>query len=193
MKQIILATNNHHKLSEFRAMCEPLGIHVLSLKDLNIIVEIDETGATFAENAIIKAETIAKLTQLPVFADDSGLAVDALDGAPGVHSARFAGTHGDDAANNAKLLLELVATPLAQRTARFVCVIAYAQPGQSTQTFTGTCEGTIAFNTGGESGFGYDPLFIPSGFTQTFAQLSAAEKNQISHRARALEQLQTVL
>ncbi|MGL4952691.1 MAG: XTP/dITP diphosphatase [Culicoidibacterales bacterium] len=193
MKQIILATNNHHKLQEFRSMCEPLGIHVLSLKDIDIIIEIEENGTTFAENASMKAETIAKLTNLPVFADDSGLVVDALNGAPGIHSARFAGEHGNDAANNTKLLRELVAIPAAQRTARFMCVIAYAQPGLKTQTFTGTCEGTIAMNTGGESGFGYDPLFIPQGQSQTFAQFTADEKNQISHRAKALAQLRTIV
>lgn len=193
MKQIVLATNNHHKLQEFRALCEPLGIAILSLADIDLVVEVDETGETFAENAILKAETIARLVNLPVFADDSGLVVDALNGAPGVHSARYAGVHGDDAANNAKLLRELVATPPMARTARFVCVIAYAQPGQATQTFSGHCDGHIALNTGGETGFGYDPLFIPTGMKQTFAQMSGEEKNKISHRAHAFVRLHAYL
>lgn len=193
MKQIVLATNNQHKLAEFRHMCEPFGLQILSLADLQLDIDVEETGTTFAENAVIKAEAIMKLTGLAVFADDSGLEVDSLAGAPGVYSARYAGVHGDDAANNAKLLAALANVPADQRQARFVCEIAYAQPGVATQTFRGTCEGTIAFAERGATGFGYDPLFIPEGYEASFAELGADIKNQLSHRAKALAQLRTVL
>lgn len=189
MKQIILATNNAHKLSEFRTLFAPLGMNILSLKDLHLDIDVEETGTTFAANAMIKAETIMQLTQLPVIADDSGLEVDALGGAPGIYSARYAGNHGDNAANNLKLLRELIAIQPKDRTARFVCAIAYAKPGGITKTFIGTCEGHIGLNTGGEGGFGYDPLFIPIGYHQSFAQLGSTIKNTISHRTKALEKL----
>lgn len=189
MKTIILASNNAHKVAEFQKLFAPCGIEILSLKSMQINIDVEETGATFAENAILKAEAIAALTQLPVLADDSGLEVDVLNGAPGVYSARYAGIHGDDAANNAKLLYELIETPLEARTAQFVCAIAYAKPNEKTQVFSGVCKGHIALNTDKEGGFGYDPLFVPAGYSQTFAELGSDVKNTMSHRAKAFELL----
>lgn len=192
MKQIVLATNNNHKLSEFRQMCEPLGITILSLADLQLDVDVEETGSTFAENAAIKAEAIMQLTNLPVFADDSELEVAALNGAPGVYSARYAGVHGDDTANNEKLLVALATVPPAQRQARFVCAIAYAKPHEATQIVEGTCDGVIALSLDGKTGFGYDPLFIPEGYNESFADLGSEIKNQVSHRAKALQKVKTL-
>lgn len=192
MRNIVLATKNQHKLQEFRQLCEPFGIHVYGLDDLNIHIEVEETGKTFAENAILKAEAITRETGLAVFADDSGLEVDALDGAPGVYSARYAGEHGDDAANNQKLLAALADVPEGKRQARFVCAIAYSPRIGSTQTFEGTCEGKIAQTLSGSAGFGYDPLFIPDGYEQSFADLGEDIKNKLSHRAKALAKVRAI-
>jgi XTP/dITP diphosphohydrolase len=182
---LVAATANPGKLREIRAILGPR-FEILSLRDAGFQGDITEDGTTFAENAKIKAEAVAHATGRLALADDSGLVVDALDGAPGVHSARFAGRHGDDAANN-RLLLERLAHIPAPRTARFVCAAALARPGQETLLAEGTCEGEIGFEPTGTGGFGYDPLFWVKG--ESFAQMDETQKNQISHRARALKTL----
>jgi XTP/dITP diphosphohydrolase len=193
MRQLLLATRNAHKTREFS---EILGgdfvVRDLS-EELNAPV-IEETGSTFAENAILKAVGISKRFPGLVVADDSGLEVDALDGAPGVFSARYAGPRATDAENIARLLSELRAVSKERpAAARFRCVLALARDGDVLGTFEGALEGAIVDSPRGTSGFGYDPVFQPSGFTKTFAELSAAEKNQISHRARAIRLLRVKL
>ena len=190
--KICAATGNAGKLRELRRILEAQGHEVVSQKQLGITIEPEETGTTFAENALIKAETICKACGLPTIADDSGLCVDALDGAPGVYSARYCGRHGDDDANNALLLRNLAGVP-APRTARFVSAVALARPGQPTRICRGTCEGTVGFAPRGNNGFGYDPYFTPLGMDKTFAELSAEVKNGMSHRAHALAALRRAL
>jgi XTP/dITP diphosphohydrolase len=208
---LVLATRNRHKTEEIRAVLGDL-FQYRTLTDLPGLPTIDETGATFAENAHLKAHAIALhlLQSSPpdfphshslVLADDSGLEVDALDGAPGVHSARFASAdlhlpgNAPDAANNARLLRCLHAIPPNRRTARFRCALALTrvQPDLDTVHCEGRCDGHIAFVPRGTHGFGYDPLFIPDDFTESFAQLGDDTKNRISHRARALAQLRSHL
>lgn len=188
--RLLLATNNEHKTRELREILG--GIYeVVSLKEASLAVEVEETGRTFAENAILKAEEVAKQTGMPALADDSGLAVDALSGAPGVHSARYAGIHGDDAANNRLLLENLKGVP-HPRTARFVCAMALARPGQETLVVEGSVPGEILDAPRGTGGFGYDPLFaVADG--RSFSELSEAEKNRVSHRAKAAEALLAAL
>ncbi|GAA0434703.1 MAG: XTP/dITP diphosphatase [Bacillota bacterium] len=190
MKQIIIATKNKGKANEFKEFFKPYNLKALSLNDLEDLPDVEETGETFKENAALKAEEIASILSLPVLADDSGLVIDALDGRPGVYSARYAGEHKDDQLNMEKVLSELRGIPEAKRTARFVCVLAIASPGSKTRFYTGYCEGRIADNQYGENGFGYDPIFIPKGYQQTMAQLSSDKKNQISHRRNAIVQLE---
>jgi XTP/dITP diphosphohydrolase len=155
--------------------------------------EVEETGATFAANAALKAEAVRDAAALPALADDSGLCVDALAGAPGVRSARFAGEAATDAQNNALLLERLQAVPEAERTARFVCVLALAVPGRETQFVEGTAEGRILRTPRGAGGFGYDPLFFSPELGQTFAEAPAEQKHRVSHRGRALAALRRVL
>ncbi|MGI6469128.1 MAG: XTP/dITP diphosphatase [Syntrophomonadaceae bacterium] len=186
---LLLATRNRHKQRELEELLSPLGIKVISLADIPDCPEIEEDGQSFEENAIKKARLTALHTGLTTLADDSGLEVEALGGQPGVYSARFAGEPGDDEANNRKLLRLMKDVPAEQRRARFVCVVAVSDPNGETRTVCGVCEGRIAFGPRGTGGFGYDPLFIPAGYTQSFAELSAEEKNRISHRARALQRL----
>lgn len=194
MKKIIIATKNKGKAKEFAAFFETYDIQAVSLLDMvPEIHDIAETGTTFIENAVIKAEETANFYQQAVLADDSGLVIDALDGRPGVYSARYAGEHATDQANIDKVMSELAEVPLEDRTARFVCVLAIAEPGKETFHQIGYCEGKIAFEQKGMNGFGYDPIFIPNGYEQTMAELSADEKNKISHRNDALEQLQAYL
>lgn len=191
LKQILIATKNKGKIKEFESFFLKFGIEVLSLYDLDEdFPDIEETGATFEENAAIKAEEIAKLLNKAVLADDSGLMVDALDGAPGIYSARYAGEGKSDAANNEKLLKELASVSEEDRTAKFVCTLAIARPNEKTIFKTGYCHGEIALSLEGEHGFGYDPLFIPKGYNQTMAELSPEEKNKISHRSEAIKQLE---
>lgn len=190
MKEIIIATRNKGKVNEFIDFFKPYGIKVQSLLEIaEQLPDVEETGDSFAENATLKAEQIAELLNRPVLADDSGLVVDALHGAPGIYSARYAGEEKSDEANNQKLLKNLQEVPQDKRTARFVCVLAIAVPGEETTLYGGVCEGKIALNPKGTNGFGYDPLFIPNGYQQTMAELSSAEKNQISHRSNAIKQL----
>lgn len=183
---LVLASNNQHKISELRQM---LGnrFRVISMRDAGVGKEPEETADSFEGNAILKAEEVCKKTGYLTLADDSGLEVDALNGAPGVHSARFAGHHGNDAANNALLLEKLKGS--VDRTARFVSVLALASPFSQTKTFTGNCEGVIAKSPRGDGGFGYDPLFVTEN-GRTFAELTNDEKNRLSHRARAMQKLQ---
>lgn len=188
---MVIATKNKGKVKEFEALFERYGIKITSLLDINEpIPDIEETGTTFKENARLKAEGIAKVLNVPVVADDSGLAVDALEGRPGVYSARYAGEPTDDVKNYEKLLDELRDVPNEKRTARFICVLALAIPGKETIFTEGTCEGTIAHEPKGTNGFGYDPVFIPEGYDCTMAQLEQSEKNRISHRYHALLQLE---
>ena len=159
--KICAATGNAGKLRELRRILEAQGHEVVSQKELGITIEPDETGTTFEANALIKAETICKASGLPTIADDSGLCVDALDGAPGVYSARYCGRHGDDEANNDKLLEELAGVPEGKRAARFVSSICVCLPGGRCAVFEGVCPGRVGFVRRGTNGFGYDPLFIP--------------------------------
>jgi XTP/dITP diphosphohydrolase len=186
MKRLILASRNAGKLKEFQSLLAGLPFVVTSLADYPSIPEIRETGTTFAENAAIKAEAVAQYTGELSLADDSGLEVDALHGSPGVYSARFAGEPGSDEANNHKLLDLLSAVSDGKRTARFRCVIAIAAPGVLTQLAEGCCEGVITFAPSGTGGFGYDPLFYVPSLGKTFAEMTAEQKNKISHRAHAL-------
>ena len=185
-KILIVATRNAHKVQEIAAML-PEEFEVHSLADFPEAPEVEETGTTFAENAALKACGISALLPGMVLADDSGLCVDALGGAPGVMSARYAGEHGNDAANNQRLLQELAAHP-APYTARFMCCMCVAEGGRVLAEYTGKVEGSITLSPAGEHGFGYDPLFVPAGYDCTMAQLSAEQKNAISHRADALQQ-----
>lgn len=190
MEQIIIASRNKGKLKEFKQLFKEEDIKVLSLDDLQeTIPEIEETGQTFHENAQLKAEAVASIVKKPVIADDSGLIVDALDGEPGVFSARYAGEPTDDVKNYEKLLEKLQGVAKEDRTARFVAVLALARPGEDTLYFEGVCEGTIAKEPKGEHGFGYDPIFIPKQFNVTLAELMEEEKNKISHRFHALQRL----
>lgn len=191
--QLVLATGNMKKLNELQEIIRDLDINILTLHDFPDLPPIDEDGATFEANAIKKAVETARATGYFALADDSGLEVDALNGRPGVYSARFAGEPSDDARNNAKLLALLGGVPEEQRTARFRCVIAVAAPDGRFKTAEGTCEGRIAFKPAGSGGFGYDPLFVPNGYEQTFAELPATIKNQISHRGQALHRIRPVL
>lgn len=190
MKQIIIATRNQGKAREFKDFFAPFGIQALSLPELEKdLPDVEETGTTFEENAALKAEQIAEMLNKPVLADDSGLVVDPLDGRPGVYSARYAGKEKNDQANIEKLLEELTDVPKESRTARFVCVLAIAIPGEATIFRKGTCEGSIASSPAGTNGFGYDPIFIPTTYNQTLAELTKEEKNRISHRSDAVKQL----
>lgn len=188
--ELVIATGNAHKVTELNAMIQPrLGIRVVGLSAFADLPEIVEDQDTFAGNAIKKAETIANYLQRPVVADDSGLEVAALGGAPGVRSARYAGEGATDAQNNAKLLSELAGVPADERQAAFVCVLAVAIPGEATHTVRGECLGFIAQAPKGDYGFGYDPLFRLSDRAKTIAELAPEEKNRISHRAQAVEKL----
>ena len=198
--KLLLASGNAKKLVELLRIAAPMGIEVVQPKDVGGLPEVIEDGETFAANAAKKAAEGARHSGLWTLADDSGLEVDALGGAPGVYSARYAGTHGDDAANNAKLLAELQDVPDGDRGASFVCALALARPetGEIVHEVLGRTHGTILREAVGTGGFGYDPLFRFSehGFPVTglvFATLSAEEKGAVSHRGRALRELQSAL
>lgn len=182
--KLVLATRNEHKLEEIRAIFDFQGLEVLSAFDFPEIPDVVEDADTFVGNAVKKAVEIAQAAGCWTLADDSGLEVDALDGAPGVYSARYAGEPCDYAANNEKLLRELAGK--ADRTARFKTVIALSDPDGNAKTVEGACPGRIIDELRGTNGFGYDPLFIPDGYDETFAELDSSIKNKISHRANAL-------
>lgn len=187
MNRIVIASNNAGKLREIRDILQPLGFTVVSQREAGVSIEVEENGETFAENAALKARAVYEALHCPVIADDSGLLVDALDGAPGVHSHRFAGEGATDADRNAKLLELLDGVPAEKRTARFECVLCYVDAAGETHFFSGTCEGRIGTAPAGKNGFGYDPLFCVG--DRTMAQMTEEEKNQISHRANALAEL----
>lgn len=184
-RTLVIASNNAHKIREISDMLDD-SLRVISMREAGFDGEIDESGETFEENARIKAQAVARATGYCALGDDSGLSVDALSGAPGVRSARFAGAHGDDAANNALLMEKLRDVPAQDRTAQFVCAMALALPNGETHAVQGSCPGVITFAPRGEGGFGYDPYFeYVSG--QTFAEMDEAEKNRVSHRSLALQ------
>ena len=195
MKEIIVAASrNKHKIDEMQAILKKFGMEIISRDDAGVPkVEIEEDGETFEENSYKKAYEIMKMCGKTTISDDSGLMVDYLGGAPGVYSARFAGEDGNDAKNNEKLLMLLADVPYKERRAKFVSVITMVFPDGEAITARGECPGHIIDAPAGENGFGYDPLFVPDGFQRTFAQLSPEEKNEISHRAVALVELERLL
>ncbi len=185
MSTFLIATHNQKKKNELLRILAPLGIDVKTDEELGLtLTEVDETGETFYENALLKAKSGAKESGLPCVADDSGLMVDYLAGAPGVYSARFAGEHGNDSKNNAKLLKLLTDVPEEERTARFVSVVCCVFPNGDIISARGECEGKIGYCEKGDGGFGYDPVFMVDG--KSFAELSAEEKDKLSHRGKAL-------
>lgn len=184
---IIIASNNVHKVDEIRQILKGKFDNIYSLKDKLIDIEIEENGKTFYDNALIKASTIVNLSGLPTLADDSGLEVDALNGAPGVYSARYAGEKCDDTANNAKLLAQLEG--ITNRSARFVCNMVLCYPDGKIVSAVGITDGYILESPQGNSGFGYDPLFFSKDLEKSFGIASNEEKNSVSHRGRALQEL----
>lgn len=193
-KIIVAASRNRHKIEEIEAITKKFGMRIISRDEAGVPpVEIEEDGDTFEANSLKKAEEIMKLCGKITLADDSGLMVDYLGGAPGVYSARFAGEDGNDKKNNEKLLRLLEGVPADERTAQFVSVITMVYPDGTVISARGECYGRIITEPVGDGGFGYDPLFVPDGFEKTFAQLSAEEKNVISHRAAALAELEKIL
>lgn len=185
---IVISTGNAHKLEEIGIILKDLDYNIYSLRDVNLDnLEIEENGKTFEHNALIKARTVAKLTNMITIADDSGLEVDAISKKPGVYSARYAGENATDEENREKLLKALKNTTISNRTGRFVCCIAVVFPDGKEFVVRGICKGTIAFEEKGKNGFGYDSLFIVDNYNKTFAELPSSVKNAISHRAKALE------
>ena len=192
--KLILASDNAHKLREFQKLFEGTDVELMTKKEAGFTDEVEETGANFAENAFIKAEAVMRASGLPAIADDSGLEVDALSGAPGIYSARYGGPQCINDAQRYEFLLEnMRGIPEAERTARFVCVIAAAWPEGKRICVRGTCEGVILEQPGGEGGFGYDPVFYVPEEGCTFSEMPAERKNEISHRANALRLFQTKL
>lgn len=192
----ILATNNMKKLAEMQRILSPLGINVVTAKMLGITLEdVEENGETFEDNAKLKAHAACRETGMPAIADDSGLCVDYLNGAPGVYSARFAGEHGNDEKNNDLLLEKLEGVPEEKRTAHYVCAVCCTFPDSREIVVRGECGGVIGFQRDGDQGFGYDPLFLVNG--KSFGRYTAEEKDEISHRGKALrlltEELEKIL
>ena len=192
-KRLLLATNNPGKAAEYRTLLEGCGWELVTPRDLGLELEVEEAGGDYAENARIKAEAFAKASGLVALADDSGIEVDALGGAPGPLSARFGGEHASDARRVALLLERLKGVPPERRSARFRCLIAIAQPGRKVSLFEGECEGQVAEEPRGESGFGYDPVFLLPERGLTIAELPPDEKNAVSHRGRAARQALVLL
>lgn len=193
MHRIVIASRNKGKIAEFKELLRDLPAEILTLTDFPSIPEIQETGSSFRENALLKARAVTAATGLIALADDSGLEVDYLGGAPGVYSSRYAGRAQDDGANNRKLLAALEGVPLHKRTARFRCVIAIITPEGGEYLSEGICEGRIALAPRGEGGFGYDPLFLVPSLGKTFAELGPEVKNRISHRAQAMRNARDLL
>lgn len=192
--ELLVATNNAGKMRELTGLLARLPIRLRQLSEFPQIKEVEETGETFVDNALLKARLYGQQAGLWTLADDSGLEVDALNGAPGVLSARYAGRNATDEERNARLLAELGRTNDGRRTARFICAIALYDPATGgAEIFNGTCEGNILEHPRGDNGFGYDPLFVPDGYAQTFGELSEAVKQRISHRARALAAVRVYL
>ena len=196
MKKIVLATANTHKVIEFQRILNELipGLVLVKATDFPGVPDIEETGSTFAENALIKAKAINEFTNLPALADDSGLVVDALNGAPGVFSARYAGIGANDKANVLKLLSEIKDIEQSLLSARFECAIALVDKSQNLELVVdGQMPGQVIKEIRGENGFGYDPIFVPQGLTKTSAELTDVEKDQISHRGLALRKMSVIL
>ena len=195
--KMIMATQNKGKLAEINKLVEEFGIEIQSMADAGLAdLDIVEDGSTCQENSFIKANTVVKITGLPAIADDAGLFVEALGGEPGIYSARYAGEHGDDAANRKKLLFELEkrgAKTKEERRAYFICVITLVYPDGKKIVCEGYCHGSIATEERGTMGFGYDSVFIPEGYDKTFGELGVEVKNEFSHRAKALAELRTKL
>lgn len=192
MKQLVLATRNQNKIKEIKNILGNLDAQILTLDDFPLISPIVEDGQTMEENALKKAHTVFQQTRLPVLADDSGLEVFYLAKRPGVHSARYAGENATYEENNKKLLKELKGVPSRRRNAQFRCVIAFVAEGEE-KIVEGNCEGKIIEEPRGSNGFGYDPIFQPTGYTQTYAEMPLQLKNKISHRAKALEKIKLIL
>ena len=192
--ELLIATKNAGKIRELKSVLSSLPLRLRQLSEFSEITEVEETGRTCTENAELKARLHGSQTGLWALADDSGLEVDALNGAPGALSARFGGTGASDEERNARLLAELSLTDEEHRTARFICAIALYEPGEgAVEIFNGICEGFISRHPRGSNGFGYDPLFIPSGYAYTFGELPNEIKQQLSHRARALAAVRVYL
>ena len=191
MQKFVLASQNPKKLKEMNEILSAHGVEVVLQSDVGLRVDVEETGSTFEENSLLKARAVMEASGMPAIADDSGLCVDCLNGAPGVYSARYGGEELDDAGRY-RLLLENMRGQLNRRC-RFVSVITCCFPNGDMLTARGECEGTLAYAPQGEGGFGYDPVFFVPGLKKTFAQLTAEEKNSISHRGRALEEFQAKL
>lgn len=189
MKEIILATSNAHKVREIKEIIGAKFTRIYTLADKSIDVEVEENGSTFMENAIIKARAIAEIANMPALADDSGLCVDALNGEPGVYSARYSGARCDSKANNELLLSKLSEVQERDRSARFKCAVALVYPNGDIVTAEGAAEGVITRDYCGDGGFGYDPIFYSLDLNKTFAEASEEEKNAVSHRGRALAAL----
>jgi XTP/dITP diphosphohydrolase len=192
-QKLLVATHNQGQVQEFAEMLADLDVEWVSLDDIGVDAEVEETGRTFAENALLKAQTYAALTGFLTLADDSGLEVDALGGEPGVYTARYGGEGLTHEGRYRLLLQNLADTPTAERTARFRCVIALAKPDGVVGTAVGVCEGVIAETAAGEGGFGYDPVFFLPERNATMAQLPSAVKHQISHRGQALRAIEPLL
>ena len=193
MKKIIIASNNKAKIREIRAIIGEQDIELLDLKDIGFTDEITEDGYSIKENAVKKGLSVMKAVGELTIADDSGLEVDAIDGQPGVLSARFSGEGATDESNNRKLLELLSNIPMEKRGAQFRCVMALIYPNRKILTAEGICRGRIAYKPIGDKGFGYDPIFIPNGYDKTFSQLGSHVKNQISHRAIALDKMKGIM
>ena len=192
-RRLVIATGNRHKLGEIRAFLDGIGWVATGLEDYPSVEAPHEDGLTFADNALLKVRYYCQRMGLPCVADDSGISVDALDGAPGVLSARFAGPGCNDDDNNVKLLASLAEVPEEERSGRFVCCAAFADGNGVEHMETGEVEGQIAYEVRGSHGFGYDPLFIPEGYTRTFGELDPAIKAGMSHRSRAFKKLRAYL
>jgi XTP/dITP diphosphohydrolase len=190
---LVLATNNRDKVRELRHALDGLPVRILTRDDYPGLPEVVEDGATLEENSLKKARALCEATGLPAVADDTGLEVDALDGAPGVYSSRFAGPDVSYEENVRELLRRMKGVPKSKRTARFRCVIALVEPGGAEVLVDGVCEGTILDETRGAGGFGYDPVFLIPSRGRTFAELSVEEKNEISHRGLAMARMRRVL
>lgn len=195
MKQLIVATGNAHKVEEFESLLEGCGYEVASAKVCGGMPDVVEDGDSFAANAAIKARALKAIAPAGawVVSDDSGLEVDALDGAPGIYSARYSGESATDGQNLEKLLRELKGVPATERTARFRCVLCLIDPEGVEHCFDGACEGEIAESATGDHGFGYDPAFVPNGYEQSFGELGESVKSQLSHRALAVQEMRSFL
>ena len=190
--KLIMASNNKNKLREMQRILEGMGVEVVSQREAGCDFEVEETGKTFAENAFLKAEAVVRAVGLPAVADDSGLMVDALDGAPGIYSARFTGSHEDSDEARVQFLLQKL-EGVADRSAKFVSSICCVFPNGDTLRAEGECPGEIVFAPRGQNGFGYDPVFRPQGFDRTMAELAPEEKDKISHRGAAMRKFREEL